>query len=99
MFVVFNSMSGLNNMNLKNVNTRIIFNTPLNNVQLNKDTKEQITKLVFIGRFDELKNVKNIALSMKYLLFEDIVLDIYGKGPDLKSIEQAIIDNSLQNNK
>lgn len=97
-FVVFNSMSGLNNMNLKNVNTRIIFNTPLNNVQLSKDAKEQNTKLVFIGRFDELKNVKNIALSMKYLLFEDIVLDIYGKGPDLKSIEQAIRDNSLQNN-
>ena len=37
-FVVFNSMSGLKNMNLKNVNTRIIFNTPLNNVQLSKDT-------------------------------------------------------------
>ncbi|GIR20534.1 hypothetical protein CM15mP35_07950 [bacterium] len=34
---------------------------------------------------------------MKYLLFEDIVLDIYGKGPDLKSIEQAISENSLQN--
>ena len=96
-FVVFNSMSGLNNMNLKNVNTRVIFNTPLNNVQLNKDTNEHTTKLVFIGRFDELKNVENIVLSMKYLLDEDIVLDIYGKGPDLASIEQAIIKNSLQN--
>ena len=96
-FVVFNSMSGLNNMNLKNVNTRVIFNTPLNNVQLSKDTKEQNTKLVFIGRFDELKNVENIALSMKYLPNEDIVLDIYGKGPDLTSIEQAISENSLQN--
>ena len=96
-FVVFNSMSGLNNMNLKNVNTRVIFNTPLNNVQLNKDTNEQTTKLVFIGRFDELKNVENIVLSMKYLLDEDIVLDIYGNGPDLTSIEQAIIENSLQN--
>ena len=32
-------------MNLKNVNTRVIFNTPLNNVQLSKDTKEQNTKL------------------------------------------------------
>ena len=96
-FVVFNSMSGLNNMNLKNVNTRVIFNTPLNNVQLSKDTKEQNTKLVFIGRFDELKNVENIALSMKYLLNEDVVLDIYGKGPDLTSIEQAISENSLQN--
>ena len=96
-FVVFNSMSGLNNMNLKNVNTRVIFNTPLNNVQLNKDTNEQTTKLVFIGRFDELKNVENIVLSMKYLLDEDIVLDIYGKGPDLASLEQAIIKNSLQN--
>ena len=97
MFVVFNSMSGLNNMNLKNVNTRVIFNTPLNNVQLSKDAKEQNIKLVFIGRFDELKNVKNIALSMKYLLFENIVLDIYGKGPDLTSIEQAISENSLHN--
>ena len=96
-FVVFNSMSGLNNMNLKNVNTRVIFNTPLNNVQLSKDTKEQNTKLVFIGRFDELKNVENIALSMKYLLNEDVVLDIYGKGPDLTSIEQAISENNLQN--
>jgi len=96
-FVVFNSMSGLNNMNLRNVNTRVIFNTPLNNVQLNKDTNEHTTKLVFIGRFDELKNVENIVLSMKYLLNEDIVLDIYGKGPDLASIEQAIIKNSLQN--
>ena len=96
-FVVFNSMSGLNNMNLKNINTRVIFNTPLNKVQLSKDAKEQNTKLVFIGRFDELKNVTNIALSMKYLQFEDIVLDIYGKGPDLTSIEQAISENSLQN--
>ena len=96
-FVVFNSMAGLNNMNLKNVNTRVIFNTPLNNVQLSKDTKEQNTKLVFIGRFDELKNVENIALSMKYLLNEDVVLDIYGKGPDLTSIEQAISENNLQN--
>mgnify|MGYP001311715284 FL=1 len=96
-FVVFNSMSGLNNMNLKNVNTRVIFNTPLNNVQLSKDTKEQNTKLVFIGRFDELKNVENITLSMKYLLNEDVVLDIYGKGPDLTSIEQAISENNLQN--
>ena len=96
-FVVFNSMSGLNNMNFKNVNTRVIFNTPLNNVQLSKDTKEQNTKLVFIGRFDELKNVENIALSMKYLPKEDVVLDIYGKGPDLNSIEQAISENSLQN--
>ena len=90
-------MSGLNNMNLKNVNTRVIFNTPLNNVQLSKDTKEQNTKLVFIGRFDELKNVENITLSMKYLLNEDVVLDIYGKGPDLTSIEQAISENNLQN--
>ena len=96
-FVVFNSMSGLNNMNLKNINTRVIFNTPLNKVQLSKDAKEQNTKLVFIGRFDELKNVTNIVLSMKYLQFEDIVLDIYGKGPDLTSIEQAISENSLQN--
>ena len=96
-FVVFNSMSGLNNMNLKNVNTRVVFNTPLNNVQLSKDTNEHTTKLVFIGRFDELKNVENIVLSMKYLLDEDIVLDIYGKGPDLASLEQAIIKNSLQN--
>ena len=96
-FVVFNSMSGLNNMNLRNVNTRVIFNTPLNNVQLSKDKNEHTTKLVFIGRFDELKNVENIVLSMKYLLNEDIVLDIYGKGPDLASIEQAIIKNSLQN--
>ncbi len=96
-FVVFNSMSGLKNMNLKNVNTKVIFNTPLNNVQLSNDTKEKNTKLVFIGRFDELKNVENIVLSMKYLQSEDIVLDIYGKGPDLKSIELAIIENSLQN--
>ena len=96
-FVVFNSMSGLNNMNLKNVNTRVVFNTPLNNIQLSKDTNEHTTKLVFIGRFDELKNVENIVLSMKYLLDEDIVLDIYGKGPDLASLEQAIIKNSLQN--
>ena len=64
---------------------------------MSKDAKEQNTKLVFIGRFDELKNVTNIALSMKYLQFEDIVLDIYGKGPDLTSIEQAISENSLQN--
>ena len=62
-----------------------------------KYTKEQNTKLVFIGRFDELKNVENIALSMKYLLNEDVVLDIYGKGPDLTSIEQAISENNLQN--
>ena len=96
-FVVFNSMSGLKNMNLKNVNTKVIFNTPLNNVQLSNDTKEKNTKLVFIGRFDELKNVENIVLSMKYLQSEAIVLDIYGKGPDLKSIELAIIENSLQN--
>ena len=96
-FVVFNSMSGLKNMNLKNVNTRVIFNTPLNNVQSSKAIKKQNTKLVFIGRFDELKNVENIALSMKYLLNEDILLDIYGKGPDLTFIEKAISENSLQN--
>jgi len=96
-FVVFNSMSGLKNMNLKNVNTRVIFNTPLNNVQSSKASKKKNTKLVFIGRFDELKNVENIALSMKYLLNEDILLDIYGKGPDLTFIEKAISENSLQN--
>jgi len=96
-FVVFNSMSGLKNMNLKNVNTRVIFNTPLNNVQSSKAAKKKNTKLVFIGRFDELKNVENIALSMKYLLNEDILLDIYGKGPDLTFIEKAISENSLQN--
>jgi len=95
-FVVFNSMSGLKNMNLKNVNTRVIFNTPLNNVQSSKATKKKNTKLVFVGRFDELKNVENIALSMKYLQNEDILLDIYGKGPDLFFIEKAISENNLQ---
>ena len=47
-------------MELKNVNTKVIFNTPLNKPQ-NKNTEiNNPKKLVFIGRFDELKNVKNM---------------------------------------
>lgn len=95
--VVFNSLSGRKNMELKNVNTKVIFNTPLNKPQ-NKNTEiNNPKKLVFIGRFDELKNVKNIVLSITYLLNENITLDIYGKGPELNAINYEINKNNLVN--
>lgn len=96
--VVFNSLSGLKNMKLKNINSKVIFNTPLNNPQLEKLKTNNTQKLIFVGRFDELKNVQNIVLSFKNLLNKNITLDIFGKGPDLNSIKDAIAKNSLENN-
>ena len=83
---------------MKNINSKVIFNTPLNNPQLEKLKTNNTQKLIFVGRFDELKNVKNIVLSFKNLLNKNVTLDIFGKGPDLNSIKDAIAKNSLENN-
>ena len=93
--VVFNSMSGSKNMKLGNINSKIIFNTPLNKIQQNNNRKSSEHKLVFIGRFDKLKNVENIVLSMKYLRDINISLDIFGKGSESKTIELAIKEHEL----
>ena len=91
--VVFNSQSGLSNMNLKKPTNNLILNAPLNKQNLSYSNNHN--KLIFVGRLDELKNVNNIILSLKYLSHTNISLDIYGKGPELPIIRKTIEDNKL----
>ncbi len=90
--IVFNSISGFNKLNLKNIRQEIIFNSPLNKNQ----TKDSFgNKFIFIGRLDELKNVQNIVLGFKKLEGFKATLDIFGKGPDFPKIQKIIEQHSL----
>ena len=90
--IVFNSISGFNKLNLKNIRQEIIFNSPLNKNQT-KDSFDN--KFIFIGRLDELKNVQNIVLGFKKLEGFNATLDIFGKGPDFPKIQKIIEQQSL----
>lgn len=91
---VFNSMMGYNNFNYLNCNKKIIFNVPLNKPKL-FPTKNN--KLIYLGRLDELKNIKNLIKAVNIIhKSKKIEIDIFGKGPDLNDINFLIQKFNLQ---
>ena len=93
--VVFNSKTGQRKLNLKGVSQHVIYNSPLNiSYKQNKLTN----KFVYIGRLDELKNVKSLVLAISSLNKEEnIELDIFGKGPELPELKRIVEHNQLSN--
>tara|TARA_B100001123_G_scaffold449925_1_gene617504 strand:+ start:1555 stop:2637 length:1083 start_codon:yes stop_codon:yes gene_type:complete len=93
--VVFNSQSGYKNMELKGGSQHVILNAPLNSISSGEKAKN---KFIYIGRLDELKNVKSLVLAFKSLnKKETIELDIFGKGPELPELKRIVNDNKLEN--
>ena len=93
--VVFNSRSGQKHMKLKRGSHYIIFNAPLNSIS----KREKVhNKFIFIGRLDELKNVKSLVCAFNSINKEGkIELDIFGKGPELPELKRIVSDNKLDN--
>ena len=91
--VVFNSHSGFNRMKSLKIDKKIILNTPLNSP--NGIHKEE-NSIIYIGRFDELKNVNNIVCAMKHVNDKKLTLNIFGSGPDLPKLNKSIIKHNLE---
>ena len=85
--VVFNSISGSNKFNPKNLSQEVIFNFPLN---FKQDKNIFDNKFVYIGRLDELKNVQNILLGFMKLEALDATLDIYGKDQTFQKFKKLL---------
>jgi len=93
--IVFNSNAGLKNFNLKKkFNQRVIFNSPTNNPI---NVKNKNNKFIYLGRLDELKNTPELlkAIHHQHTKGNKISLDIYGKGPDYKVLNNFINENNL----
>lgn len=94
--IVFNSLSGYKRFNLnKKYRQKVIFNSPENNPNF---SLKKSNKFVFIGRLDELKNTKELVKAINHLNKngQSVELDIFGKGPNYKYIENFILENNLQ---
>lgn len=93
--IVFNSKAGLKNFNLKKkYNQRIIFNSPNNNPVY---VKNKNNKFIYLGRLDELKNTPELlkAVHHQHKKGNKIFLDLYGKGPDYRVLNDFINENNL----
>ena len=75
------------------IDKKIILNTPLNSP--NGIHKEE-NSIIYIGRFDELKNVNNIVCAMKHVNDNKLTLYIFGSGLNLPKLNKSIIKHNLE---
>lgn len=95
--IVFNSEAGRKNFNLeKKYKQFVIYNTPLNNPHI---FDKQSDKFVYVGRLDELKNTPALVDAVKDLRDSgiQIVIDIYGTGPDLQVLKSKVKSYKIEN--
>jgi len=91
--VVFNSNSGFNNMKLKKVKQKIIYNAPINS-PINLPMSNNIA---YVGRLDKLKNLQNLILAIALLPIESALkLHIYGSGPEREALKDLVFQEKLE---
>ncbi len=69
-------------------------------IENEKQYRNDIKKIVAVGRLNEQKNYYMLIDAMKIVLkeFSDIQLEIYGEGSEEDKLKQYINDNGLENN-